>query len=305
MVPTFLNSLPIGSLDEMHEIEEVLGFLGIPWDNGSIYGSGAAQAPEAIRKASQKYDGYHVELELSLEQLPIVDFGDILCTDLEPAFTDQSIKILRNRVRKVCSGSNNPELLLIAGGDHLITATSFFPSKPENSTLIWIDTHLDLMDTYPEGKKWTNSTILRRTIELTNLPPDNVWVIGAHGYDHGVEEFDYVRKHGIHYYPLHRFRNDSLHCIQEIITDISEQEFVYLSTDIDVLDPAYAPGTLARAPGGLTPPELFGLIRAFSPYLDVLDLVEVYPNHDPLGMTVEIAAATFLEACAYRFHSLK
>lgn len=305
MVPTFLNSLSIGSLDELHEIEEMMGFLGIPWDNGSIYGSGAAQAPEAIRKASQKFDGYHIELELRLDRLPIVDIGDILCKGLESTLTDQSIKTLRDRFQKTCSGPNSPKLLLIAGGDHLITATSFFPSRSEKSSLIWIDSHLDLMDAYPAGKKWTNSTVLRRTIELTNLPPENVWVIGAHGYDHGVEEFEYIHKQGIHYYPLHKIRHNPQHCINEIITDISEKEFVYLSTDIDVLDPAFAPGTLARAPGGLTPHELFGLIRAFSPYLDVMDLVEVYPNHDPVGITAEIAAATFLEACAYRFHSLK
>jgi agmatinase len=301
MAPTFLNGLPARSLDELHAVGEMVGFLGIPWDTGSIYGPGAAQAPEAIRKASQKFDGYHVELELRLETLPIVDIGDILCNDLESTSTDRSIQILRDRVQNACSSPSIPKLLLIAGGDHLITATAFFPPNSEKSSLLWLDSHLDLMDAYPEGKNWTNSTVLRRTIELTGLPPENVWVIGTHGYDHGAEEFEYVHKQGIHYYPLHKFRHNPHHCINEIITDISEKEFVYLSTDVDVLDPAFAPGTLARTPGGLTPFELFGLIRAIAPYLDVMDLVEVYPNHDPVGITAEIAAATFLEACAYRF----
>ncbi len=301
MSPTFLNAPEVLSLSEIGDIKGCMGFLGIPWDLGSIYGKGAAQAPEAIRKASKNFDGYHLERDLNLAELPLVDLGDIPSADLETILNGQTIKLLQDRVREIYSAINVLDFLLIAGGDHLITAASFLPSKPNNSALLWVDAHLDLMDAYPVKKKWTNSTVLRRTIELAAIPPENVWIIGTHGYDHGAEELEYVRKYDINFFPLHKLRSNIQNILEKIRKIISEKEFVYLSIDIDVLDPAYAPGTLARTPGGLSPQELFHLIRTFAPYLDVLDLVEVYPNQDPLGMTAEIAVAILIEACAYKF----
>lgn len=301
MSPTFLNAPQVQSLSEIGDVKGCMGFLGIPWDLGAIYGVGTAQAPEAIRKASQNFDGYHLERDLSLAELPLVDLGDIPCTDLGTILNGQTIRLLQDRVREIYSVIGVLDFLLIAGGDHLITATSFLPSKPNNSVLLWVDAHFDLMDAYPDEKKWTNSTVLRRTIELAAIPPENVWIIGTHGYDHGPEELEYVRKNGINYFPLHKLRSNIQSILEKIRKIVSEKEFVYLSIDIDVLDPAYAPGTLARAPGGLSPQELFYLIRTFAPYLDVLDLVEVYPNQDPLGITAEIAVASLIEACAYKF----
>lgn len=302
MPPTFLNAPRITSPSELVDIEGGICFLAVPYEAGSIYGAGAAQAPAAIRKASQNFDGYHLELELSLEGLPLIDLGDIPCTDLGGIPDSQTIEILQKRVRETCSGIENLDFPLIVGGDHLITAASLFPSKSEDSILLWVDAHLDLMDAYPGKNKWTNSTALRRTIEFARIPPENVWAIGAYGYDHGPEELIYIRKHSIHYYPLHKLRSNFGNILEEIKKNVSETEFVYLSVDIDVLDSVYAPGTLARAPGGFTPQELFRLIRTLTPYLNVLDLVEVYPNRDPLGLTAEIAAATLIEACAYRIH---
>ncbi|MFQ6125824.1 MAG: arginase family protein [Candidatus Heimdallarchaeota archaeon] len=302
MVPTFLNAPHVQSLSEIGNIKGCMGFLGIPWDLGSIYGKGAAQAPVVIRKASQHFDGYHLECDLSLAELPLVDLGDISQADFKTTLNGQTIRFLQDCLREIYSTINILDLLLIAGGDHLITAASFLPTKPNNSVLLWVDAHLDLMDAYPNEKKWTNSTVLRRTIELSTVSHENIWIIGTHGYDHGPEELEYVRKYGIHYFPLHKLRSNKKSILEKILNAISEKEYVYMSVDIDVLDPAYAPGTLARAPGGLTPQELFHLIRKLAPYLDVLDLVEIYPNHDPLGITAEIAAATLIEACAYRFH---
>ena len=303
MGSTFLNSPRIGSHIELNELKDKMCFLGIPWDSGSIYGTGAAQAPDAIRNASQKFDGYHIDLEMSMADLPLVDFGNILCTDLKDISTNKSISCLRDRVHETIYDITIPDLCLVVGGDHLITAASFLPKNPEESALIWVDSHLDLMNSYPGTNQWTNSTVLRRIIEFSNIPPNNIWIIGTHGYNHSPEELDYIKKNDINYYSLYNLRRNLGDVLKTVQTSISEKKFVYLSVDIDVLDPAYAPGTLAREPAGLTPHELFKIIHVCSPYLNAIDLVEVYPNHDPFGTTVEIAAAILIEACTYRFRA--
>ena len=193
-------------------------------------------------------------------------------------------------------------LPIVLGGDHSIT----FPSASAVADalghgrlgIVHFDAHADTGDD-AWGVLLSHGTPMRRLIESGAVPGRAFVQVGLRGYWPPPELFDWMREQGMRWHTMHDIERRGF---DAVLTEAIEQaldgpERIYLSVDIDVLDPAYAPGTGTPEPGGLTARELLGAVRevALRTELAGVDIVEVSPPYDPAGITAEVAHRVVLE----------
>jgi len=259
-----------------------VSILGVPFD-GAVSGSrGAARAPCQIRELSKKMSPFSEE-GLDLRSLTIFDQGNVPPDlDWERYFDT----VYRQAFRLLSAGGFS----LFLGGDHSVTiplAGAFCDRyKDEPVGMIHLDSHCDLMDQY-NGHRWSHACPQRRFLEHDNASPESLVMVGIRNYEE--EELDYLRKTpeitviGARQFH-HKGHNAAL---EQIINALRGIETVYLSLDIDVLDPAFAPGTGTPEGGGLTTREAIEIVRAALAELPVkaMDIVEVAPPLDHSNIT--------------------
>jgi len=273
--------------------------LGIPWDMGASLGRpGARYAPKAVREHMQWFlrrihDGkiYDVERNrlVDMSAVTIDDAGD-----LELQYSDEaaSLEIMRKAAEKVFQKDS---VLMAIGGDHSISwplIQALHDVKDEPIGLIQFDAHLDLLDENFAQGRFSQSSEIFRAIELEHIDPRHVVQIGVRSYNY-PEAYELVKETGIvQYTPWSLREKGTLRAAREIldIFDTSGCRIIYLTLDIDVLDPAFAPGTGADEPDGLFPEELFRMLEAFAPRIAAFDVAEVNPVFDTHGMTSAVAA---------------
>jgi agmatinase len=279
----FVSPSPVftGNQQSFEEAEYVI--LGVPFDVTSTYRSGARFAPLAIREASLNIEGYSFRTGIDIEDLKIHDLGDLhVAGDAE---------LTLGRLALVAQDLFDAKKVpVFIGGEHSITL-GVMRSLDENVALVSFDAHLDLRDDYL-GLTLSHTTFMRRIKETVN--PSKILEIGTRAVC--KEELDYAKESGIEFLTANQIRKDGTENMVETIGDLLEgYEKIYLTIDLDVLDPAFAPAVQNPEPEGLDTPTLLDLLGAVCDSRVVgFDLVEVAPHYDR-GLTATQAAKIIFE----------
>jgi agmatinase len=289
--------IPVRPADDVGEAR--VAILGAPIDWGTTYRPGARFGPRAIRHTDYlPFDGRrpHVVTGLdALEVLGVVDVGDVELM-LDP---EAQIALLADTVEGLSRAGAVP---IVLGGDHSIT----FPNAtgvtrvhgPGEVALVHFDAHADTGDI--AGPLYAHGAPMRRLIESGAVPGHRFAQIGLRGYWPGPETVDWMRDQGIR---SHFMTEISERGLDPVIDDALNYTAdaaagVFLSVDIDVVDPGMAPGTGTPEPGGLTSRQLLDAVRRIARETNIVgaDVVEVSPPYDGPGeITAFLASRVVLE----------
>ncbi|MEH3140307.1 MAG: agmatinase [Mycobacterium kyogaense] len=291
VVPRYAGKSTFARIADIGEVDDYgIAVLGVPFDGGTSYRPGARFGPMAVRQAARTLrPGFHVELGVTpLQAVQIVDAGDITVTPYDIA--EACLQIQRH-MREVI-GERERRVVAI-GGDHTIALPALRALHAVHGplALVHFDAHLDTWDTYFDAPV-THGTIFRRAFEEGLLVPDHSIHVGIRGplYDRvDLNEDARMGFRTIRAGDLDVMGVDAaVDAVKRRVGDVP----VYLSIDIDVLDPAFAPGTGTPESGGLTARELLRMLRnLYGLNLVGADVVEVSPAYDHAEIT-SIAAAT-------------
>ncbi len=266
--------------------------LGIPQDVGTSWRSGTRFGPKQIRAESAMIRPYNMATGAApFDSLQIADIGDLAINTFSLA---ESLKIIKDSY----DGILTHDLIPVAmGGDHSITLPILraIAAKHGPVALVHVDAHADVNDEM-FGERETHGTVFRRAYEEGLLQADKTYQIGIRGSGYAATDFTEAQGWGFQHFPAHELWHRSLAPLgAEIRRDIGDRP-VYVTYDIDSLDPAYAPGTGTPEIGGLTTPQALELIHALKGLSIVgCDLVEVSPPYDTSGNTALTAANLLYE----------
>lgn len=260
--------------------------LGVPIDRGSLYRPGAAEAPAQLRKLSAIFAPVSEYAEL-FDGLTLQDDGDAPLLDGDMGVNVDSVAA---EIARTPAGT----VPIVLGGDHTTASPTLIAQQRRlngRMSILYIDAHPDLNDV-SRHTRWSNGCALRRGLELGEIDPRKVTLLGCRDYD--WEEVDYIRKMGVRLIPAataHRWTGNQL--ADELGSRIGT-DALHVSLDIDSLDPSYAPGTGVPSAGGLTTRELLDFLRQLKGVpLAGLDVDEVAPPLD-VGYVTSLAALKFI-----------
>jgi agmatinase len=272
--------------------------VGMPYDGIATFRGGPTRrAPQEIRKFSLLFGSYHLDWDFpALDHVRVVDTGDI---DIAPGDTPVSYERLERRIAGIMNMGAAP---LMIGGDHGVTYPAM-KAVAEGSDgpmgLMLFDTHLDLSESFNDDRLTRASPVLR-ICELPNVDPRRVAIIGAKGSRNLPEWTPLARELGITVYTDNVVQRRGVRSIvEEALSIVSpDGRKPYVSVDIDVIDPAFAPGTNSIEPGGMTSREIITGVRlACERGFAGFDVVEVSPEYDSrTGSTSTLAARLIVEA---------
>ncbi len=268
-----------GGFDEPYERANVV-FVGVPLDITSSYRSGYRFGPARIREASANLETYLMAAGLDVfERLNISDLGDLEVTPTDLKATGE--RILRT-VQRIKGDEKMPVLL---GGEH--TLTYFAAQAFDDVFMVQLDAHRDLRDEYL-GDKICHATVMRRVLDF--LPPERLVQVGVRSCS--KEEAEFAREAKILAYSSEQVIDDASRIIAEVRKLVGKAR-VYLTIDLDVLDPAFAPGVATPEPGGPSTVEISRLVRELGKLnICAFDVVELVPPHD--DGTAAFAAAKII-----------
>ena len=269
-----------------------VAFLGVPMDIGTSWRSGTRFGPKQIRAESAMLRPYNMATGAApFDSLNVADIGDLAINTFS---LKDSLRIIEDSYHAILSGGVIP---MAMGGDHSITLPILraIAAKYGPVALVHVDAHADVNDEM-FGERETHGTVFRRAHEEGLITSDKTYQIGIRGTGYGADDFKEAQSWGFQHFPAQELWGRSLHGMgAEIRRDIGNRP-VYVSFDIDSLDPAYAPGTGTPEIGGLTTPQALELIRALKGVNIVgCDLVEVSPPYDTSGNTALTAANLLYE----------
>ncbi|HZH24961.1 MAG TPA: agmatinase [Solirubrobacteraceae bacterium] len=258
---------------------ELAGFdvaiVGAPMDDLVSDRPGARMAPRAIRAASCP-PGPHLEAKVdAFAELRVIDFGDAAVLPADP---ERSHAAIEATVAQVVGAGAIPVVL---GGDHSITEPAVRAVADAHGPvgMVHFDTHTDT-GTHVFGVERSHGTFIRRLVDGGHVDGSRYAQVGLRGYWPGEEEFAWQAEHGITSLFMHDVRDLGISAVVDRAVEAVGPGPVYLTVDVDVLDPAFAPGTGTPEPGGMTPAELLLAVRTVAAALDLVgaDVVEVIPT---------------------------
>jgi agmatinase len=285
-ISTFMR-LP--HITQPEELEVAL--IGVPFDGGTTYRPGPRFGPRHVRTQSAIIRPWNPVLHVNpFAKHRTADFGDLAVNPLSIEDTFRGIErgmapLVEAGVRCVC-----------VGGDHSISLPILraVARKHGPVSLIQFDAHNDLWDEY-FGSKYSHGTPFRRAFEEGLLRDGEVLQIGLRGQVYGEDDFDFARKHKVRMVTAEEFHKRGMSAVQSHLRAF-RRKLVYVTLDIDAVDPAYAPGTGTPQVGGLTSAQILELVRALRG-LNIVscDLVEVSPPYDTGEITSLLAANLLFE----------
>ncbi|MET0898285.1 MAG: agmatinase [Mycobacterium sp.] len=288
-VPRYAGIGTFARLPQRHEVTDYdIAVVGVPFDSGVTYRPGARFGPSAIRQASRLLKPYHPALDVSpFAAAQVVDAGDI---SANPFDIDEAVAQIRDGVLGLLTRPEQRVVLL--GGDHTIALPALQAINQVHGpvALVHFDAHLDTWDTY-FGAPCTHGTPFRRASEQGLLVKDRSAHVGIRGslYDRAdlLEDAE-LGFTVVHCRDIDRIGVDGV--IDRVLERVGDHP-VYVSIDIDVLDPAFAPGTGTPEIGGMSSRELVAVLRAMRGLPIVgADVVEVSPAYDHAEVTAVAAA---------------
>ena len=281
----------IATMMRLPQVENAKGldacFVGVPFDLGTSNRTGARFGPRQIRSESVLLRPYNMATRAApFDSLRVADIGDVATNPYNLA---DSITRIEHAYDAILEHDCRPISL---GGDHTITLPILRAIHRKHGPvgLIHVDAHADVNDTM-FGEKIAHGTPFRRAVEEGLLDCNRVVQIGLRGTGYEAEDFDWCRQQGFKVVQAEECWNRSLEPLMEEVRARVQGGPVYLSFDIDGIDPAYAPGTGTPEIAGLTVPQALEIIRG-TWGVDIVgaDLVEVAPPYDPFGTTALLGA---------------
>lgn len=269
-----------------------VAFLGIPMDIGTSWRSGTRFGPKQIRAESAMIRPYNLQTGAApFDSLNCADIGDLAINTFS---LSDSLLIISESYDNILK---YPLVPMAMGGDHSITLPILRAIARRHGpvALVHVDAHADVNDEM-FGERETHGTVFRRAYEEGLIVADKTYQIGLRGTGYAATDFTEAQGWGFQMWLAPDLWHKSLAGLaQEIRRDIGDRP-VYVTYDIDSLDPAYAPGTGTPEIGGLTTPQALELIRGLKGANIVgCDLVEVSPPYDPSGNTALTAANILYE----------
>jgi agmatinase len=292
LVPRFAGSSTFARLPEIDRVSDYdVAILGLPFDSGTSYRPGARFGPMGIRQASRHLrPGHHVELDCTpFGKIQVVDAGDVAIT---PFSIDSALSQISGHASEILHGGRK---IVAMGGDHTVALPMLRSVVREHGpvALVHFDAHLDTWDTYFNAPT-THGTIFRRAFEEGLLVEDHSIHVGIRGPIYGQADLEDDRRFGFRTVRASDLTTLGTAGAIDAIVARTDGLPVYLSLDIDVLDPAFAPGTGTPEMGGVTSRELLEVLRGLRGLnLVGADVVEVAPAYDHAEITT-LAAATVM-----------
>ena len=259
---------------------------GIPYDGSAVYRKGAALAPQRIRSLSAAMPPVTEDGRL-LTGLQVADLGDLDAgLDIETGWS---------KVREQLARVPPQALLTVLGGDHCtaISTLSAQVKRHPDVFVLWVDAHPDLCE-FSRGGRWTCGCALRRALEVSGIDPARVIIAGGRDYD--PEELEFIATNGMLLVSVQELAHDLTRAAEKIGARLAGNK-VHVSFDIDVLDPAFAPGTEIPSAGGLSTRQALDLVRIATEGATLVgfDVVEVSPPFDSGDITTFAALKMIFE----------
>ena len=282
-MPRYGGIATFAHLPQLSEVSDVdVAIVGVPFDTGVSYRPGARFGPNHVRESSRLLRPYNPAAKVSpFATQQVVDAGDIAANpfDIEEAISSihKSYDQLSERAKKIVT----------IGGDHTITLPILRSLKAKHGpiSVVHFDAHLDTWDSY-FGADYTHGTTFRRASEEGLLDPEGCMHIGIRGPLYAAKDLTDDKALGFQIFTSVEFQDLGVNAAIEKMKARVGKRPVYISIDIDVLDPAHAPGTGTPEAGGLTSRELLSVLRATAG-MNVIgaDIVEVAPAYDHAQIT--------------------
>ena len=261
--------------------------VGIPWDGATSYRTGQRMGPDAIRKVSLTLRPYNLALDVGIfEHCAGVDFGDV---SVVPGYIEDTYDKIETELCPLVEAGAIP---VVMGGDHSITLPELRAIAKTHGpvALIHFDSHTDTNDQY-FGRPFYHGSMFRRAVEENILRPANSIQVGMRGSVYSKEAYEESASLGFKVVTMSEVRETGLQRLSEIIKNRVGLSKVFVTFDIDVVDPAFAPGTGTPEVGGFTSAEAIDLIRGLKGLNFVgFDVVEVLPGYDVAEITALLAA---------------
>ncbi len=295
-VPRFAGHSTFARLPRLEDVEAFdVAVVGVPFDSGVTYRPGARFGPSHIRQGSRLLRPYNPALDVSpFAGVQVVDAGDIAAN---PFSIEEALAQIEEGVRELSADGRDVVLL---GGDHTVTLPALRALKDQHGpiALVHFDAHLDTWDTYFDAP-FTHGTPFRRAWQEGLLDADHTMHVGIRGSLYSRDDLAEDATMGFSTVPARDLDRLGADRVVEMIRERVGDAPVYISVDIDVLDPGFAPGTGTPEAGGLTSRELLAMVRGFAGANVVgADVVEVSPPYDHAEITAIAAANLAYEYCS-------
>jgi agmatinase len=276
-----------------------VAIVGAPFDDAVTHRPGARFGPRAIRQAQSTWGSIH-SLQLDVDPfdlLTVVDAGD---ANIIPSWIERGHAMIYRKVHEVAATGAIP---IILGGDHSITwpaATAIAEvRRPGSIGIVHFDAHADTAND-SHGVLASHGTPMRRLIESGAVKGSNFVQVGLRGYWPPKETFAWMREQGLRWHFMHEIEERGAEAViaDAIAEALDGPDAIYLSIDIDVIDPGMAPGTGTPEPGGMLTREVLRAIRQIVAVVELagMDIVEVSPPYDQAETTAMAANRAALEA---------
>ena len=262
--------------------------VGVPFDTATSYRSGTRFGPEGIRSASSLIRAYHPVLDVNVvESLSIVDYGDLA---VSPGDTERTYRQVEEALAPIVDAGIFPAAM---GGDHSITLAELrvLATKHGPLALVQLDAHADTWEEY-FGQRYFHGTTFKRAAEEGLLEPSASVQAGIRGGLYAAGDLEVSRELGFTVVPSEELRTLGAEGFGALVRERAGGRPVFLSFDVDFLDPAFAPGTGTPEIAGFSTAEAVALLRALRGIRLVgCDVVEVSPPYDGPGAPTALAAA--------------
>ncbi len=256
--------------------------FGVPYDRTCSFRGGSRYAPRAIRQASYNFETYMMDHGHSLADVPMIDLGDT------PAFGPSS-EMVEGVSKMAGDAIKHGRVPIVLGGEHSL-APAVVRAFPKDVAVLGIDAHLDFRDSYL-GDKWSHACSARRCADHVGV--ERVVYTGVRSFSD--EEREDLARLGLQFVSVYDIHEEGIARAVERALKVVDRDKVYLTIDMDGVDPAYAPGVGNPEPFGLAPLQVKRLLSVLAPHLVGLDLNEVSPAWD-FGQTALLAARLVREA---------
>ena len=288
-IPSFLKLPTATEREELAAAGADIAVLGAPLDTATTIRPGTRYGPRAVRAASTvpspPYEHFNIETGVDpFDTFNVVDHGDAA---ISPGDTKGSQENIEDAVAGIVETGAMP---LVIGGDHSISYPDIKGWAEANGYddigLIHFDCHADTGDEGLCGFEYDHGAWVKRVHDLGIMDGENYTLIGPRGFWPGPDTYEEMREVGMKWYTADDVAAYDLSAIAQDAVDRATDgtDAVWLSFDVDVMDPAYCPGTGEPEPGGLMPREAFRMIRAITKQMDPeefgFDVVEVAPQYD-------------------------
>jgi len=286
--PRFTGPTTFARLPYVQTLEDVdVAFVGVPFDTGVTYRVGGRFGPSAVRTASVMLRPYNTNLDVKpFEVLSCVDFGDVA---IVPGYTERSYTAIEAAVEPIVAAGVVPILI---GGDHACTLPHLRATRSRGPVaVIDFDSHTDAWDSY-FGEKYNHGTWMRRAIEEGLVDVDHSIEVGLRGNLYDSSDWTGLRSElGLEYLTTEDVFRLGPEAVAAAIRERVADRPAFISFDIDVVDPAFAPGTGTPEAGGPSAHDVLAILRRLTGIEFVgFDVVEVIPAYDPAGQTATLAA---------------